>query len=677
VRRLVTLWITGILCLAANVQEASACSCVVGCQAEIYVGQRIPENFTGIGYQVLDADGPPEISLEQQAAGKWSKVPARALEGIVQPLRHWRRGEVYRITLATGCHRPKQTREFAIGPPVHLQEGRVGLLVENKGRQPVRFAAGGSCSLEHEAQLRHVVLKLPRQLEPYAAAVQVQQSANGRPWRHRTSLCSKPDRLHVLPEDRTFVVATRCDPADVPLENGKTGLRYEFFIAGSGIALPDATTTLQFECPERSSSTSREMSNVTTERQASRSDAGDRGGGAVGQRRPDSGAETLVPPDSSAGAQRDSRMWQARLLWAVLVLALGLVGAGAALLWRGARSVRLRWLWGRLSRFWRWRGNQGRAAVHPSASPGTASRSRTLLGGSLLGAGLLGVGVAAVGLIRGAPELAVTRIEVDRGPAMILIPGGFIADKWRDGDSGLASATSAAVPGFFLDQTEVTAGQYAECVLADQCTPPPRSRECNDDSGDRFDHPVNCVRWDEAAQFCRWAGKRLPRANEWRFAAGLGLGHAFAWGDDEPDSGQLCWRRTVDARTCAVATHPESRSPWGVHDMAGNVCEWTAATNCDSNQRDCEGSRVCRGGSWRSEAAHEVGADAKRSLPRTGTSSDVGFRCASSLDPLDSGDDVVEAARRQLLRRRPSRRLPTRFRSRWGADAGGVEQSAD
>lgn len=115
------------------------------------------------------------------------------------------------------------------------------------------------------------------------------------------------------------------------------------------------------------------------------------------------------------------------------------------------------------------------------------------------------------------------------------------------------------------------------------------SPTCNQLLPDRMDHPVNCVDWKQAKDFCRWAGKRLPSEEEWQLAAGRMDGRQFAWGDapPAPDKANL---RGADGEvdrplyrandgwewTAPVGSFPADTGPFGVVDMGGNVSEWTS-----------------------------------------------------------------------------------------------------
>ena len=101
------------------------------------------------------------------------------------------------------------------------------------------------------------------------------------------------------------------------------------------------------------------------------------------------------------------------------------------------------------------------------------------------------------------------------------------------------------------------------------------------------DHPVVHIAYQDAEAYATWAGKELPAEAEWEFAAQGGLdGAEFAWGDElTPDGRHMAntWQGAFPRENLATdgytRTSPVMAFPpnaYGVHDMIGNVWEWTA-----------------------------------------------------------------------------------------------------
>ncbi|MFI9508772.1 ergothioneine biosynthesis protein EgtB [Nocardia sp. NPDC052566] len=92
--------------------------------------------------------------------------------------------------------------------------------------------------------------------------------------------------------------------------------------------------------------------------------------------------------------------------------------------------------------------------------------------------------------------------------------------------------------------------------------------------------PVLHVCWFEAEAYANWAGKRLPTEAEWekaaRFDPATGRSRRFPWGDTEPDAttANLGQRHLEPAD---IGAYPAGASPAGVHQLIGDVWEWTAS----------------------------------------------------------------------------------------------------
>jgi formylglycine-generating enzyme required for sulfatase activity len=186
---------------------------------------------------------------------------------------------------------------------------------------------------------------------------------------------------------------------------------------------------------------------------------------------------------------------------------------------------------------------------------------------------------------------------------------------------------------FCLDQTEVTAQAYAGCVEAGACDAPSRSRHGTWREPGKERHPVTDVTWYDATRYCEHAGKRLPTAEEWEWAArGRDEARPFPWGTMAPTSDLACWNRAdAGLGTCAAGEHPLGQSRDGVLDLAGNVAEWTASPFEGSERR-----RVVMGGSWRDEASPALQAKQRRGhKARDEGSGELGFRCAAAVRPIE------------------------------------------
>jgi formylglycine-generating enzyme required for sulfatase activity len=200
-------------------------------------------------------------------------------------------------------------------------------------------------------------------------------------------------------------------------------------------------------------------------------------------------------------------------------------------------------------------------------------------------------------------------------------------------------AHEVALDEFWIDEIEVTNGMYIKCKEAGVCQPPGKlSSNMRPDyfgNTEFNNYPVIYVSWQDAVDYCSWAGARLPTEAEWEMTArGGSEGRIYPWENPTVDSFMANYGKNL-GDTTVVGKYPLGVSLYGTLDMAGNVWEWVddwyaAYPGGDPSANSYFGQtyKVLRGGSWADPfnllaASREYATSDKED-------GDIGFRCARS-----------------------------------------------
>jgi formylglycine-generating enzyme required for sulfatase activity len=255
------------------------------------------------------------------------------------------------------------------------------------------------------------------------------------------------------------------------------------------------------------------------------------------------------------------------------------------------------------------------------------------------------------------PGLGVER-TVDLGEgvtlSLVFVPGGRSVLGDARGFPDEAPQTAISVGSFWLGRCEVSNAQYARFDPGHDSRVELRHAMQFGVQGwplDRPEQPVARVSWERAMAFCDWLRQRtgeaftLPTEAEWEYACRAGSDQAFSFGAAHSDFSTFA--NLADTKLRDAVSHPyikgnvplenpskyddwiprDSRfrdghlvsSPtgslqgnaWGLHDLHGNVWEWTRSAarpypyvdDDGRNAREAAGQRIVRGGSWRDRPA--------------------------------------------------------------------------
>jgi len=250
------------------------------------------------------------------------------------------------------------------------------------------------------------------------------------------------------------------------------------------------------------------------------------------------------------------------------------------------------------------------------------------------------------------PQVLSDRLaDGSEGPQMISLPPGTFwmgsagNETGRAGDEGPRHQAEILRP-FAIGRYEVTVAQFRRFVessgyrtdaeIDGGCyyfaggweSAPGRDWRAPPGFDQEPDHPVVCVSFNDAVAYARWlaqqtgSGYRLPTEAEWEYAARAGTDTSRPWGDDSDSAcasanvadrtlkrrhpGDWPEHRCVDGHAYTAPVGSFGANAFGLHDVIGNVWEWTCSGYSDHYagvEEQCSVGvqsipRVFRGGSW-------------------------------------------------------------------------------
>lgn len=231
-------------------------------------------------------------------------------------------------------------------------------------------------------------------------------------------------------------------------------------------------------------------------------------------------------------------------------------------------------------------------------------------------------------------------------PEMVVLPVGEFAMGAPEGegpDGERPVHTVVIARPFAVSRYEITSSEWKACVADGACPADTAHHPYGNGKG-----PVTDVNFADAMAFIAWLGTKTGRSYrllseaEWEYAARAGTTDAFPWGNEPGQENGVCGECGTrwDGRKPAPVGSFVANA-WGLHDMHGNVSEWTgdcwnqthAGAPADGSARttgDCE-RRVIRGGNWTGFARHMRSA-ARLPLEAEDRYLFMGIRVARSLE---------------------------------------------
>lgn len=221
---------------------------------------------------------------------------------------------------------------------------------------------------------------------------------------------------------------------------------------------------------------------------------------------------------------------------------------------------------------------------------------------------------------------------------MVPIPGGTFMMGRNGGNENERPEHEVTVKDFSIDKTEVTNAEYLDFVTATSYKPLPVHWVNEKPIPGQEQMPVRFVNAEDVKAFAAWRSKRdgvtyrLPTEQEWEYAARNGAkANTYPWGDKFDAKCAVLDQggndpSQVGAKSCA--------NSWGVHDLIGNVFEWTGSEaslypgSSGQVRPLSEPHLMVRGGSafQKSSGTNAITSTFRIAVPASRRSAELGFR---------------------------------------------------
>jgi len=258
------------------------------------------------------------------------------------------------------------------------------------------------------------------------------------------------------------------------------------------------------------------------------------------------------------------------------------------------------------------------------------------------------------------PSIAAAKFKKNAqdGAEMVFIPAGeftmgssqseidaLVTQHTRDNFRAEGPQHKVMLDGYYIYRTPVTVAQYLK-FCEETGHRKPDAPDFNPNWSKR-DHPIVNVSYNDALDYCAWAGVKLPTEAQWEKAARGTDERIYPWGNTFDRSKLWSSESHIGSArsTKPVGSFPSGASPFGVLDMAGNVYQWcrdwydpnfyanslAAARNPENQSVGEMKHRVVRGGSWGDFDLFVFRSAYRFDVPPNGMDISGGFRCVSEL----------------------------------------------